>query len=212
MKVVVFNEKMNNEFFQSTKRKADSIIPMGMSGSQFVFDETPTRDIDIICVGSLIRLKQFDKALRIVSELKKNFPSLKIEIVGDGNERKKLEQQVLNLCLQSNVVFAGSLKREAVITKMRKAKILLHTSSCEGQSTVISEALASGCYVVCFDVGRIGDHEKIKVCTDDNEMIVVLKKLLDENKFEFTPVIPFNIKQTVQKYFELMERLPKINS
>ncbi|MCY7410706.1 MAG: glycosyltransferase [Chitinophagales bacterium] len=202
MKVVVFNKKMDDELFISVNINADAIIPMGIK-SQPKQNSEP-RNIDLLVVGSLISLKQTDVAIKIIAALQKDFPLIKTQIIGEGSERKKLQQQESDFQLEQNVSFTGALKRDVVFEKMQQAKILLHTSNYEGQSTVITEALANGMVVVCFDVGRIDDKEKVKACADKNEMIIVLKNLLHENKFDFTALVPFTMQQTIEEYYKLI--------
>ena len=203
--VVVFNERMNDELIRSTGKKADAIIPMGSFIPSSISGVHHHRPIDVLMVGSLIPLKQVDKAINIIAALKKDFPNLRTEIIGKGSERTTLEHLVNQLDLSTSILFTGAIHREAVAAKMMNAKILLHTSVYEGQSTVISEALSYGMYVVCFDVGRITDHQKIKVCTDENGLLNALKEILSSREMDFNPVLPFTMQETVAAYATLFQ-------
>ena len=211
--IVCFNERMAEELFHSAGIRPDYIIPMGVSNVPHRIADAVTRSIDVLSAGSLTPIKQIDRALKIISEVKIDFPFLKTEIVGDGSERKHLESIDRELHLKSTVRFTGSIKREQVIEKMQRAKILLHTSAYEGQSTVISEALTCGMTVVCFDVGRIADQvfspagkKKIYVCRDEDEMVATLRKLLTDQQLDFSPVIPFTMHDTVNEYWQILSR------
>ncbi|HYV93707.1 MAG TPA: glycosyltransferase family 4 protein [Chitinophagales bacterium] len=206
-KIVCFNQSMSEELFQSAGVRADYIIPMGISDSNGLFPRYHgiNRQLDLLIAGSLIPVKQVDLALKIISEVKKDFSFLKTEIVGDGTERKNLEALTKELHLESTVHFTGALKREQVFDKMQQAKILLHASEYEGQSTVISEALACGMSVVCFDVGRICDHEKIHVCRSAEEMTRKVIQLLTENSFDFSSVVPVTMRDTINAYWSIIK-------
>jgi len=162
------------------------------------------RTIDILIEGSLIPLKQVDKAIRLIAELKKEFPLIQTEIPGKRSEGPALKKLVEELDLQSTICFRGLIKREEVFSKMKKSKILLHTSFYEGQSTVISEALSCGTHVVCFDVGRITDHQKINVCANETEMLKKLSALLHQSHLDFSTVIPFTMSDTVRAYSKII--------
>jgi glycosyltransferase involved in cell wall biosynthesis len=87
---------------------------------------------------------------------------------------------------------------------MQQSKILLHTSSYEGQSTVITEALASGMYVLCFDVGRIGSHSKLIVCESFSEMAAQASELLNRQTLDYAPVVLFTERETVHRYKQIL--------
>src|SRR5260221_640751 len=60
-----------------------------------LFSETGAkRDIDILAVGSLLPLKQYDVFIRIVAEIKKSLPGIKAVLVGNGPEKGALEELV----------------------------------------------------------------------------------------------------------------------
>ena len=168
--VVVFNAKMAEALLASSGKHADHIIPMGINKDSMKNSNSAIRTIDVLVVGSLIPLKQIDQAIAVIGDVKKKFPMLHCEIIGEGPEKNFLQQLAIKTGAEKNITFTGSLTREQVFEKMEQSKILLHTSAYEGQATVITEALAAGMTVVCFDVGRIADHEKIKICQNTEEM------------------------------------------
>jgi glycosyltransferase involved in cell wall biosynthesis len=205
--VVAFNQKMADELFLSSGKNTDYIIPMGYAQAETIAMLSVKRDIDILIAGSLIPLKRIDLAIKIIAKLKEKFPAIKTEIIGKGDERKNFEKLRDELNLETVVSFTGELKREVVLQKMRQGKILLHCSAYEGQATVITEAIACGMTVVCFDVGRIGDNKKIYVCSDENEMLLKLERLFSENQFDFSPVKLPSLSDTVAEYWKIIDKL-----
>ena len=209
--VVALSEKLSGELTQSTGKPADHVIPMGMRTS-LTNTQNTGRFIDILSVGSLIPLKQVYVAIEILHQLSSWIDSekismqLKAEIIGDGPEKQKLQSKAAAFKLQAIVSFTGELKREDVFQKMSQSKILLHTSSYEGQATVITEALSYGMTIVCFDVGRIGSHPKIYVCRNKEEMLNTLKRLLKEDNFDFNSVIPVTMENTIRDYIKIIEQ------
>lgn len=81
------------------------------------------------------------------------FPLARFVLVGEGPLRKKLETQVRNLGLGSNVVFTGF--REDVVSLLKTFKGFVLPSLSEGFPTVILYAMAASLPVVATNVGGI---------------------------------------------------------
>jgi glycosyltransferase involved in cell wall biosynthesis len=167
------------EFCRSTGRRVDYIVPTGLDPGGFPNkNETVTRSIDILGVGSLTRLKDFKLFIEIVRRVRATQPVMRCMILGEGAERSELERQIKKDGLDGIVQLSGHLTRENVLGTMREAKILLHTSGYEGQGYVFLEALASGMRVVSFDVGYAGTSPEVYRCKSAEEMVSTLKTLL----------------------------------
>lgn len=99
----------------------------------------------ILFVGRLVRRKGADDlidAFRLVSE---HFPDCRLEIVGDGPERKRLEQLVADLGLGPKVEFFGSLRGRALYDRYKLCDVVAMPSKTlgddvEGFGTVFLEA------------------------------------------------------------------------
>ena len=65
---------------------------------------------------------------------------------------------------------------------MNRAKILVHTSEYEGHSTVILEALYSGCYVLSFLPIAGRETENFILCKDTEEMLQQCKIILSKHQ------------------------------
>jgi glycosyltransferase involved in cell wall biosynthesis len=179
MTIVAPSEKAADAFRTSTGREVDQIIPIGLDADAHGSLVEPTkRAIDILGVGWLSPIKCFSQFIDIIYRLKTDFPALNCMIIGDGPERAALEHQIRQNALEANVQLAGQLPREQVLSRMRNAKILLHTSSYEGQGYVFLEALASGMRVVSFDVGYAGKSANVYRCKSYVEMLGALRTLL----------------------------------
>jgi len=167
-------------FHQSTGFLVNHVIPAGLDAEALTPpDETAERPIDILGVGSLIPIKDYRSFIDVVAALAGGRSSLRCVILGEGPERPSLESQIKERRLQDVVRLAGHVSREEVLKTMRHANILLHTSRYEGQGYVFLEALAAGMRVVCREVGYTGEGPAAYTCTSNEEMVDVLKRLLD---------------------------------
>jgi 1,2-diacylglycerol 3-alpha-glucosyltransferase len=198
---------LESRLLENAGKQVDAIIPFGLP------DDIPNaqqqqRTIDILGVGSLVPVKNYSLFLKIIRNLKAEFPSLNIEIIGnqpDPKELKGLQRLIKEFHLESNVVLTGQVEPMEVLDHMQRSKILLHTSSFEGQALVFSEALSCGMTVVCFNVGRIS-AEKMIVCSNEEQMISELSKLLKDDTLDFHPLPQMSVRETVRAYHELYQK------
>jgi glycosyltransferase involved in cell wall biosynthesis len=109
---------------------------------------TAARTIDIMAAGSLIPLKNYALFLEVLNRLVLEFPHLKCIHVGEGPLAEKLLAESKLLGLDQHLQFLGNCPHAQVLDLMNDSRVFLHTSSFEGSSTVIAEALYSGCQVV----------------------------------------------------------------
>jgi glycosyltransferase involved in cell wall biosynthesis len=166
-------------FRDSTGRHVDYIIPTGLDSQALAaHQETSARSIDILGVGSLSPIKEFNSFLEVIAVLAADHTGLRCVIIGDGPERPMLEQKINEAGLLNIVRLAGHISREEVLSTMRQARILLHPAGYEGQGYVFLEALASGMRVVCRDVGYTGNGAGAYRCKSTAEILDVLRMLL----------------------------------
>lgn len=193
-------------FEKSINWKVNAIIPFGIENTKDNSTTNQNRSIDIIGVGSLIALKNYNLFINIISELVQDFPSLKVILIGDGDQRSEIEKTIVKKNLSTNILLPGKIPRDEVLHYMMQSKIFLHTSAYESQGLVFLEALYCGLFVVSFDIGYIPNSKKISLCRDKNEMVNEIKHLLcSEKKYE--PEVFLTIEDTAKKFNELYLKL-----
>jgi glycosyltransferase involved in cell wall biosynthesis len=179
--LVAMSPFLQDEFFKNYQIRPEHVIRNGVEESLFS-KSIPPKDIDVIGVGSLIRLKQYDKFIEVVDEIKKINPNVKAVLVGDGPEQKPIEQLIARKNLTDNITLFGGLSHEEAIHLLERSKVLLHPSSYEGYSTVCLEALYAGCAVVSF---TFAENEKIQnwhIVETIAQMTRVTSEILNANR------------------------------
>ena len=111
-----------------------------------------------VYVGNLIDRKNQSLVVRAAAEIRQrgHTPPLTV-LVGDGPNRKKLEQETAELGLGADVILAGQRPHEEVALWMGAADWLLLSSDYEGWATVYFEAMACGRPVLTSDVNSARD-------------------------------------------------------
>lgn len=105
-------------------------------------------------------------------------------IVGDGEDRLKLEAFVRENKLESRVAFLGFMSKNEVLTGILPGTdIFVNPSLQEGLPTTVIEALLSKCVVVATDVGgtkEISDKEDLIIVSpgDSDSLYLSIRETL----------------------------------
>lgn len=116
---------------------------LGIAGDQPV--------VGTVCV--LRRQKAIDVLLRAGAILSRQFPRLRIVIVGDGPERAALESQARSLGLGDVALFLGN--RSDVADLLPAFDVAVSSSDFEGVPLALMEFMAAGLPVVATRVGGV---------------------------------------------------------
>jgi glycosyltransferase involved in cell wall biosynthesis len=140
--------------------------------------------LNLIFVGGLIPCKACDLALRAAAPLLRN-DLARFIILGDGPERKHLEQLARSLEIDQAVSFCGWVSHAEVLKRLRSADVMVFPSVRDNGAGVVFEALAAGAVPVVADFGGPGDivHPEVgfKVpLTNESEFVAQIEKILTE--------------------------------
>lgn len=104
---------------------------------------------------------------------------MRLSIIGDGNDKKRLEAYVANNHLK-DVKFWGNLEREKTLIKLSESDIFVFPSLREGASWSLLEAMALKKPIVCLELNGIKEttDEKcaLRVKVNNNDTISTLSK------------------------------------
>ena len=168
------------------------IIPWGLTKSRNV-----TKDNDLVCVGSLIPLKNVAYFISLCDRLKKSRIDFQAKIIGEGPEFDALRTEIEVCDLTSNVQLLGGLPYNETQEWIARSSLLVHTSTFEGFGMTIIEALSSGTHVISTPVG-IAKELEIPHLIGDLELDVSMIQLLLRTP-DPSPVL-FEIQDTVKAY------------
>lgn len=112
------------------------------------------------CVAFLTKRKGINYLIAAFRQVADRYPRARLEIVGDGEERSRLQQQIASLGLEKNVTLLGN--RLDIPRLMNGFDIVVLPSVWEPFGLVIAEAMACGKPVVATSIGgipEIVEHE-----------------------------------------------------
>ncbi|HZI52313.1 MAG TPA: glycosyltransferase, partial [Chitinophagaceae bacterium] len=200
--LVTLSDFLQDEFERNHKVKPLHVVPPGIHSGLFPA-MLPTKDIDILAAGSLIPLKQYDIFIKVIAEIKKQIPGIKVILIGNGPEKENLERLIRSTELESNIIMAGELPYPAVMKHMQRTRVFLHTSSYEGFGAVCLEALHGGAYVISFTKPMNVDIPHWQVADDKEDMVQKALERLEKPVTEYFPVTPFTMEDSVRKMMNL---------
>lgn len=159
-KVIVLSEEQSSTVKKLYKVKGSRIevVPNGVNKKFMVKDHKTFSDrpLQILYVGRLNIQKQ---VVRLIKAMRLLEVPAELHIVGDGEDRKKLEETA-NLFKLTNVYFEGKKYDNELRSFYKKADVFAISSDQEGFPLVILEAMASGLPIVGSNVTGIREIVK----------------------------------------------------
>jgi glycosyltransferase involved in cell wall biosynthesis len=203
-RLIVLSDFLADEFTRNHRRTPAYTVPNGIDPSLFRNNGAIERSIDLLGVGSLIKLKQYQIFLTVIAHLKQSNPDIKAVLCGHGPEERRLAGQINELNLKDNVRLTGEIPHETVIEFMLQSKILVHPSSYEGYSAACLEALYAGCHVVSFVAGEKREIDHWHIVSSVGEMIERCHDLMLHEP-DFNPHLVHHMDDVAQKVLNLLE-------
>ena len=146
----VFQTKGAASYFPKRVRDRSVIIPNFIEIDKAYKSPVKKRKNEISFVARLdIRQKRQDLILIAFQKIVTKYPEIKLVFYGDGPDRSKVEELVIDFGLQKNVKFAGVVKN--VKDSIRESKIFVMASDYEGIPNALMEAMSIGLPVVSTD-------------------------------------------------------------
>lgn len=107
----------------------------------------------VLGVGRLAPVKRFDRLVEAAVVARSRVPDLRLEIVGDGPERQRIEALVARHGAQDWVELAGRMTPAELVARYRSAWVVASASLAEGWGLTLTEAAACATPAVATDIG-----------------------------------------------------------
>jgi glycosyltransferase involved in cell wall biosynthesis len=199
-----------------------TVIPFGLELEKFPFKTTQSDPKKIMMVGRMVEKKGFRYAIEAIKKLKKKELRYTLDLYGDGELRRSLENQVDALGIRKWVHFHGQVPIESVLEAHLHHDILLAPSLTandgdqEGLPNTILEAMASGTFVITTNHAAIGE-----VIKNGENGLIIEEGDADAlaNTIAFTESADCNMdemrknaRQTIEKKFKIEDVVTQIEA
>ena len=145
-RVICISERVREQVLEGTGRTCrTSVVYNGVDPDLFSpANEAGPNELSVLAVGNLIPIKGHDVLIRAIGALAAEFPKLRLDIIGDGAERSRLQALTQELGLNERVRFLGRKPRREVAAAMQRCTVFALPSRYEGLGCVYLEAMAAG--------------------------------------------------------------------
>ena len=145
---MIFSDKAHWERLHIVHCGVDPALydsPRGSAGKRLLF------------VGRLAAVKGVPVLFQAMQDIATDHPDMRLTLIGDGPERKALEDQARAMGLSGMVDFAGYRAQAEVAAALRETDILVLPSFAEGLPVVLMEALAARVPVLTTRIAGVGE-------------------------------------------------------
>jgi glycosyltransferase involved in cell wall biosynthesis len=139
----------------------------------------------LLCIARLELVKKVDDVIRVLKIVRDNGFNVRILIVGEGRERKKLEEIAINLNVYEMVIFCGNRDQNWISSVIPFAEVVLspHTGR------ALTEAALGGAPICAYDVDwqseliESGISGELVPFKDYNQMAKKAIKLIQDREY-----------------------------
>lgn len=202
--LMAMSDFLKDEFHKNHRLMPQHVIENGIRESAFPALNTQERPIDIFGAGSLIPLKNYRLFVELIHQIKKSIPDIRAQIAGGGEEQEILQTLIETLELQENVILLGPKSHPETLALMNQSRLFLHTSGYEGNSTVLMEALYSGCKVISTCPLSHTQTQHLIIETDPVKLKEELLKALLEKEVPVSRVTFNTMDRSAQRMVNLL--------
>lgn len=107
----------------------------------------------ILSIGRLVPWKGFVGLIEMMRDVRKKIPNAHLFIIGEGPDRKVLEEKIKELNLEDCVTLLGKLSQEKLFEYIKASDVFALNTAYEGFSHQLLEVMALGTPMVTTPVG-----------------------------------------------------------
>jgi glycosyltransferase involved in cell wall biosynthesis len=167
------------------------------------------KDLIALTVSNLERHKGVDIAIKTISILRsRGADNLKLTVVGEGSQKKSLQQMIVKNNLETAVFLLGEKTRSELLELYNVADFFLLTSHSEGLPFALLEAMACEKLCISSPVGdipnviRTGYNGFVADSITSSDFAMKIENALAMNKEELA-TLTSNARQTILENFDL---------
>lgn len=182
-KIIVVSNFMVNDC-KKLGAKNPLVIHNSIDTQKFYMSNSSSREFITTIFKSeknVVRLKRGEEFLRSIPYVLSQYPQQKFVVIGKKDDHfLKLKEICVQLDIEENVNFIGSIKNEDVVGWMQKSIAYVQISDTETFGVAIAEAMSCGTHVVVSNRGAISEVVgKHGVYVDHNSPVAVSEGIIE---------------------------------
>ena len=185
----VFQTQQAKEWYPQRIQNHSRVILNPVSDVFYGIDGIPGSEKRIVSSGRLSTQKRFDVLINAYSKIHSQFPEYTLDIYGEGEQRKQLQEQIDRLNLQNCAVLRG--RSEHINEDIKNASIYVLSSDFEGLPNSLMEAMALGLPCVSTDCSGGGARTIISEgvdglivpCGDKDAIVEKVLGIIEDKEF-----------------------------
>jgi len=203
--------------FNVSKKKI-TVIPNGIDHKNF----SPKNNINrnpgqlITTASADVPLKGLDFTLKAIHSLKKDFPKIRLVVIGSPRPGGHTERLIQKLNLEANIVYKTNLTKEEIAIEYAYSNIAIVSSLYEGFGFPVGEAMACSIPLIATNVASIPEitsnfAELIPEKDSDSIEHAIRKIFLNPSKYQIRAdagrmhiIENFDWKKIAQQYENLI--------
>jgi glycosyltransferase involved in cell wall biosynthesis len=210
--VVTVGKEMINELNFLKLKRPITYIGNGVDIREF-YNKHYTRKKQFIQVGSFRWQKGKQYLIEAFYKFNKEYPEYRLVLVGDGIERKRMEDLAEELGIKDSVDFLGMQSRANILELLNYSTAFILSSVSEGFPKVIYESMATGTPVISTDIVNvkevIKDSGVVVPAKNSDALYEAMKEIINTDKWETYSI---KAEEYVKEYTwdKVVERLNKV--
>ena len=187
--IFVYNDEVKKDLIRRGFKTRRILITGNGVEHEFIESvKMKIHEFDGCYCGSLDKMKGVYDLLDIWEIILRRSPKSKLAIIGEGPEYNQLLGMIRKKGLERNILLMGYLPEEQKISTMKSSKLFIFPSYEEGWGISITEAMACGLAVICYDLDAYKVFGNSIVCVEIANKLamakVVSELLYDKSKLE----------------------------
>lgn len=215
-KDTVIRYGVNTKKFKPTGKDKGILKKLGLQVS------TPA----IVAVGRMVAKKGFVYLIEAIPKVLQKVPEAKLVLVGDGDERKKLEKRTRELEISDSVIFAGTISYDELAKYYNLADVFVMPSirdeggNIDASPVAMMEAMACGTPVVAtrfsgssdlVEAGKTGylvkDKDSAAIADSIVRLLFKKNKKQTQRDVRKIAVRNFSTKSVATRYIEIFRKV-----
>lgn len=172
------------------------VVRLGVDPAVFTPSHHPEKEngeiLNVVCVGRLVAAKGQLILVRAVEDLLEQGYTLRLKLVGGGEEQSVLQSYVRSHGLASAVEFEGALSHDETRRVLESADLFVLASFAEGLPVALMEAMAME--IPCISTYIAGIPELIRdemdglltPASSQTGLVCAMKRLIEDSQLRYT--------------------------